>query len=294
MIVALTLTASLLVPHAEVTDADWARAESAFEAGIAREESARRAEAAEALAQVPDRRAAKLLWSTARAQVQALRKLEGRDVSEANGARRLLDAYTECLAKLLSRLEGQEYSRALERVRAAATSRDEPVDVREAALDTLSRCEASEARDILASILATDPDRRIRVRALSAIAARRDPEAVTRVVEALSDSAWQVRAAAIDALVEIKSKRSIAPLIDALEREKGRLRDDVEKALIALTGQNFHLNATLWREWWSSDGPGFVVLGTPGAPAPAKAARSGAPIAAADASSGRPTTFYGI
>lgn len=217
-------------------------------------------------------------------------------VDRENQARVMLDTYAEALATSLSHLAGAEFVQGFAVVREAASTPKAPLALRSAAIRTLANCEASEARDVLASILVADNDRQVRVLALEAVAERKDPEAADRVIAALEDEAWQVRAAAIKALVEIKSKLSIVPLIDALGREKGRLVDDIEKALVALTGRNFHSSAPLWKEWWEKDGPSFVVLGTAEADAIAKAAKAAAPDAdAAKVVTQPPTTsFYGI
>jgi HEAT repeat protein len=211
-------------------------------------------------------------------------------------ARATLDCYAEAVATSLSHLDGDEYVAAFGILRDTATSTKFPLGLRAAAIHALANVEASEARDVLSTILASDTDREVRVLALEAVAQRKDPEAADRVIASLGDEAWQVRAAAIRALVEIKSKRAITPLIDALEHEKGRLVDDLEKALVALTGHNFHSSTTQWREWWANEGPSFAVLGTPEAEAIAKAAKAASPSAAETKAVPQPptTSFYGI
>ncbi len=72
----------------------------------------------------------------------------------------------------------------------------------------------------------------------------------------LSHRAWQVRTAAIDLLVAIRSAKSPPLLFARLEKEKARMHEDVRTALRDLTGLQF---ATLreWQQWWDKEGNTF-------------------------------------
>jgi Mg-chelatase subunit ChlD len=71
-------------------------------------------------------------------------------------------------------------------------------------------------------------------------------------MKSLGDSAWQVRACAIHALGNVRHKDSMQPLIEALEREEGRLRADVAAALENLTARSFGQRIELWQRFWSN------------------------------------------
>ena len=75
----------------------------------------------------------------------------------------------------------------------------------------------------------------------------------------LDAPSWHLRSRSVAALATLRDARAIPVLVDRLEAEEGRLRSDVGAALVALTGQDFHGNVTLWRRWWADHAEGFVV-----------------------------------
>jgi HEAT repeat protein len=94
---------------------------------------------------------------------------------------------------------------------------------------------------------------------------------------------WRVRAAAIDACRRVRSVDSVPELIDRLDDESGRLREDVLDALQALTAMRFH-DQDRWRSWWKAEKDGFELIPADAfAKEPAKR-----PVQAATAS------YYGI
>ncbi len=64
------------------------------------------------------------------------------------------------------------------------------------------------------------------------------------------DSSWRVRAAAIQASVEKKNPYAVGYLIVRLRKEKGRLFDDVLKALKAITGVWKGESISMWEDWF--------------------------------------------
>ena len=69
---------------------------------------------------------------------------------------------------------------------------------------------------------------------------------------ALKDEAWQVRVAAIGVLEQVWEERCIEPLIDAMVKEKGRLRYDFTMTLRRMTGKEIGFNAADWKLWWNT------------------------------------------
>lgn len=57
----------------------------------------------------------------------------------------------------------------------------------------------------------------------------------------------------------MRLKESITPLIDAMEREKGRIADDCHHALVSLTGTTYSPKADVWRRWWKRVESGFKL-----------------------------------
>lgn len=121
-----------------------------------------------------------------------------------------------------------------------------------------------------------------RVLAAEALACLPAPEREAALVAALEDAEAPVRAAAVRGLRRIGGRRAAAGLIERLEKESGRLLDDVVVALAILAGQSFHDNAHLWRDWLSRQGEDW---------SPAR--RFKPPLPGDRARAGRAATFYG-
>ncbi len=97
-------------------------------------------------------------------------------------------------------------------------------------------------------------------RILTDLAALGDSQIVEPILSRwLDHETLLVQAAALDALVSLKSVEAIDPLIDRLEPTQGRARTDLQRALIALTGKDFRNNQLLWKRWWEENREGFVV-----------------------------------
>ena len=123
---------------------------------------------------------------------------------------------------------------------------------------------ADTAREGLVASLAGQKEPLMRVAVIDGLAQAGD----TRIVEwllasGLSDESWHVRSRSMLALSTLRSAAAVEPLLDALEKEEGRLRTDAEAALELLTAKNFNGNMTLWRRWWKDNKEGFVVSDAP-------------------------------
>jgi len=66
----------------------------------------------------------------------------------------------------------------------------------------------------------------------------------------LEDPLWPVRAVAIRGLGDIPKKESVDLLVARMEKEDGRLLDDITAALKKLTGQAREPTAASWKSWW--------------------------------------------
>lgn len=115
------------------------------------------------------------------------------------------------------------------------------------------------------------------------------PEAIPFIREqGLKHDLWNVRAASIEALSKIPAPASVEALIQVLETGEGRLQDDAELALSALTGRSFHGNAALWRRYWSEKATGFDFV------AHARTMEAARREREEDQASRGGTSFYGI
>jgi hypothetical protein len=79
----------------------------------------------------------------------------------------------------------------------------------------------------------------------------------------LGDDDWRVRAAAIQAGLQRWTTEIVPPLIDRLVVERGRLRDDVQRALETFTGADVAADADLWRAWWQARKESFEPIARP-------------------------------
>ncbi|MBI4612829.1 MAG: HEAT repeat domain-containing protein [Planctomycetes bacterium] len=131
-----------------------------------------------------------------------------------------------------------------------------------------ARTDEALATKILRYLDARDDQRRLA--AADALGEAGVARALGPLVEMLADPAWQVRAAVIANLRKLRLAEAIDPLLDRLDAEDGRLREDVLAALEDLTGQTFGDSPANWRSWWNAHRDGFVVppprQGRPAAP----------------------------
>jgi hypothetical protein len=87
---------------------------------------------------------------------------------------------------------------------------------------------------------------------IDALGNRKVAAAVEPLAKELKNSSWQVRAAAIYALAKIRTPECVDVLIERLAKEKeGRISQDIQEALYALTGKKIGDNAELWKSWWT-------------------------------------------
>lgn len=165
--------------------------------------------------------------------------------------------------RLLLRNEGVALRSAAALARLAAAgglpalvsaARTDPLPrLRAAAVDALALHGGDEARAALREVLAGDKDPLVRVRALGALFAWPLAAVKGELVGALQDPAWNVRALAVAACARGDLLEAVGPLIEALARETGRLRKDIDDALFRLTKTQFLGDVALWRSFFESN-----------------------------------------
>ncbi|MFC1524912.1 HEAT repeat domain-containing protein [Planctomycetota bacterium] len=106
---------------------------------------------------------------------------------------------------------------------------------------------------IIKKVLDSEP--KVRIAAIDALALWKiqAKPAIGVIAENLDHKAWQVRVSAADALGEIGSKEAIDPLLKRMEKEYGRVREDIARALKKLTGIDYKLDLIKWQTWWSQN-----------------------------------------
>jgi hypothetical protein len=122
--------------------------------------------------------------------------------------------------------------------------------VRSEAAFALGRIKRASSRPKLEKLV-SDKHPVVRSMAIDGLARYRSRESAPAILPALEDKHWQVQIAAIRALAAMGYSKAIGPLIRLIEREKGRLVGEVDRALQVLTGLRFNRNVKLWKEWYA-------------------------------------------
>ncbi|MDA1221339.1 MAG: HEAT repeat domain-containing protein [Planctomycetota bacterium] len=99
----------------------------------------------------------------------------------------------------------------------------------------------------------------LRALAFDLLAELGDERVLEYAYKDLDHKNWRVRAAAIDACRIVRNTATVPELIDRLDDESGRLREDVLDALQALTAMRFH-DQDRWRTWWKTEKAGFQLI----------------------------------
>ena len=141
---------------------------------------------------------------------------------------------------------------------------------------------------ILLERLKKDSEQQVKIAILDALRIRKatGPEVVSEVSAQLKSRYWQVQSTALSTLRALgpdHGQGAIETLIKTLEKAKGRLKGEVNKTLVALTGVNKHGSATAWRAWWEENRPALEAGEFQ--PRPGEGAGNNRGVA---------TTFYGI
>ena len=159
-------------------------------------------------------------------------------------------------------------------------------------LDVVARIGRKEpAKEVHAALRDKDP--RVRIAAIDAAVALKQPESAPFVATLLGDREWPVRAAAVAALRKFRDRSTVTASIDALGKESGRLREELSDLLSELTGQTLGTEVRAWTSWWEANRESFLAAAE--APAPSAAGAAPALPAAAAASKGDDEfSYYGI
>jgi HEAT repeat protein len=138
--------------------------------------------------------------------------------------------------------------------------------------------------------MCTSADRETRQAALDQLASTADSKWLKVMFAALSHDDWSTRLIAIQALPAFQEKAAVPVLIDALEKEKGRMRKAVAESLWQLTAQPFDEDVPKWRAWWKEAEEKFKVA-TPSDLEKAKQERENRRLHSRTATSAK---FFGI
>lgn len=138
--------------------------------------------------------------------------------------------------------------------------------------------------------LATNSDAALRMGAAVSLVELRTPEAIAALHALLHDPEWPVRAEAIAQAARLRDRSTLPLLIERLDAERGRMREDIYGALTAISGEDLGRSSDRWRRWWDAEGETFQV------PPPEVLAERQKERAEREAQSGgtRGPSFYGV
>jgi hypothetical protein len=113
----------------------------------------------------------------------------------------------------------------------------------------------------LRKMVASDPSEKAQVGAIDALAMFGGDavNAVPLIAKELDSSQWQIRIAACQALGEIGSMEAVEPLVARMEKETGRVADEIYEALKKITRDDLGRKPENWRKMWDrakADSPG--------------------------------------
>ncbi len=106
-----------------------------------------------------------------------------------------------------------------------------------------------------------DSDPGVRLVALEALAERKAPETLAIAHKALKEKGWPHRQAASRLLQALKDVNSIAPLVNAMAVEDGRLVEVYAEALRAITGVEIGPFPDAWKAWYDENKAALVAKG---------------------------------
>ncbi len=210
------------------------------------------------------------------------RYLEAEKASQATEARIMrLDECKRGIVKALGRFKGEASVKELLKELKGNSNWEKRAGVAEA----LGQLSGQEIAPALAEAIKKDSEPQVRVACMDAARELKapTPEVVAALVEALKHEYWQVKSTAAATLKALGARDAVEPLIEALGKNEGRLRQDINEALVALTGVNKNADPNAWKSWWEAS-KDAVKAGT---------FKPAAGEGAGDRPAGG-TTFYGI
>lgn len=144
--------------------------------------------------------------------------------------------------------------------RAVAALGDDVAEVRAAAVTALGK--GRRAGDLPAVVAAAgDPSERVRAATPAALVRLAPRRALPVLAELADDTRWRVRAAVIAAVVELRTREGTALLVGRLTREPGRLREDLQAALLRLTGHDYGVDPESWQAFLAQAPDDFLAQG---------------------------------
>jgi hypothetical protein len=169
----------------------------------------------------------------------------------------LVEACQRAGGAALSRETGKDLEKSMQKLVAALKKKDA---TRVGTLRMLLHAGSDDVKAHARTLLAAETEPLGVATLIDGLAAMGDATVAPELISKhLVHESWHVRARAADALARLRSRDAIPALIARIDVEQGRLRSDVNDALVSLTGQSFRPNSAIWQRWWKENGGTFEV-----------------------------------
>lgn len=119
-----------------------------------------------------------------------------------------------------------------------------------------------------------DKDPIVRLTALDALADRKDPATLDLAIKALKEDGWPHRQAAARILQGLGDAQGIAPLVNAMATDEGRMLEVYAEALQVLSGAEIGPFPDAWKSWYDENKERLAEMGAK--PQSTKRAKAGA------------------
>lgn len=152
------------------------------------------------------------------------------------------------LAAVIADQPPQEQERVVGVLARELKDENDPI-VRRHILRTIAKCPPASAESILIAALG-DPDMETRRTVCKCLGQRGGPAAVgelTRMVS--SETNFDVRIAAVQALGQTKDKGAMMPLVEAMVDGDPAMQDSARLSLNEVSGRDYGTNVQAWREY---------------------------------------------
>lgn len=195
---------------------------------------------------------------------QAVRKVAARAVGNADFVRWLASegleleqpAEREAVILLLHSAPAPAIAGPLARVRARLQRPDRAALELALGLHDLLRRDPGWKQDLLG--LARSHDTALRTAGLTLLLELNADDAVDIAQQSLGAKEWELRSIAYRYLGQLRATGSIPLLIARVDRETGRLQQEVSDSLFLLTGRRFFQRAN-WERWWQKSKADFTL-----------------------------------
>ena len=121
--------------------------------------------------------------------------------------------------------------------------------------EALGQMSSAEIPGALCEAVRKDSEPQVKIAAMDALRELKAnaPDVAAAVIDQLKSDWWQVKSTAAGTIRALQLKDPTEALVEALSKSDGRLRMDLNDALVALTGVDRHGDPAAWKSWWEAN-----------------------------------------